>query len=253
MRLIDFNYVKRCQKCGHLIPYDIEDCPYCKGEVIVDQRPIAEEYHKPEEESAASPSFKMPDFSFIKKIPRKYLWIGLGSLAALGVAAVLIFAIPWGGGKMELKADENYSYHYLEKDKAKDVKSADKGDAASVSEMDEAEDDMDLMSSDEQLEDEFEDDVPEATMETAHASDAYSYASYRLTESDLSGKSRWELEVMRNTIYARHGYRFKRDDLMNHFLQYSWYQPVTGDAEAVWRSFNDTEQYNVTFIKSHEH
>ncbi len=246
MRLIDFNYVKRCQKCGHLIPNDIDDCPYCKGEVIVERPPVMVEYHKPVEEASASPSFKMPDFSFLKNIPRKYIWIGLSGLAAIAAVAILFFAIPWGNGKKELKAEEDYKYHYL--DKAEDVKSD-----ASVSEKAEAEDNQDLMSSDELQEDEYDDDFPESSMQTNQASDAYPYASYRLTENDLSGKSRWELEVMRNTIYARHGYRFKRDDLMNHFQQYSWYSPVTRDAEAIWRSFNATEQYNVTFIKSHEH
>ena len=92
----------------------------------------------------------------------------------------------------------------------------------------------------------------EFSEDKASSSDAYTYATERLSESDVADKSRWDLEVMRNTIYARHGYRFKRDDLANHFQQFSWYHPVTGDAEAVWRGFNATEQYNVTFIKSHE-
>lgn len=96
------------------------------------------------------------------------------------------------------------------------------------------------------------DDATDFSKDMASSSDAYTYATERLSEHDVADKSRWELEVMRNTIYARHGYRFKRDDLANHFQQFSWYHPVTGDAEAVWREFNATEQYNVTFIKSHE-
>lgn len=181
MRLIDFNHVKRCHKCGHLIPHDMNDCPYCAG-VVVPHTPMVRESEPTE---ASSFDFKKPNFSLLRNIPRKYIWIGLGGLAAVAAIAVLISVIPWGGGKKELKADENYSYHYLEKDKKEDVNSTDEEKVASVSEMDEAEDDMEIMSSDEQLKDEFEDDVPEATIETSHASDTYSYASYKLTESDL--------------------------------------------------------------------
>lgn len=82
--------------------------------------------------------------------------------------------------------------------------------------------------------------------------DSYNLDSRYLTESDLYGMSKSDLELLRNTIYAWHGYRFKRDDLANYFKQFSWYDPVTSDAEAVWNSFNSVEQSNVEFIKAHE-
>lgn len=74
----------------------------------------------------------------------------------------------------------------------------------------------------------------------------------KLTESDLNGKTINELEVMRNSIYARYGYRFKRDDLFNHFSQYSWYNPTTSDITAVYNMTSDIEKYNIDFIKRHE-
>ncbi len=74
----------------------------------------------------------------------------------------------------------------------------------------------------------------------------------KLTESDLNGKTRNELELMRNSIYARYGYRFKRDDLFNHFSQYSWYNPTTSDMTAVYNMASDIEKYNIDFIKRHE-
>ena len=74
----------------------------------------------------------------------------------------------------------------------------------------------------------------------------------KLSESDLYYRTKKELEIMRNSIYARYGYRFKRDDLFNHFSQYSWYNPTTSDMLAVYNSMSDIERYNVDFIKKHE-
>ena len=74
----------------------------------------------------------------------------------------------------------------------------------------------------------------------------------KLSESDLYGMSKKELEIMRNCIYARHGYRFRRDDLLEFFSQFSWYHPATSDASAVYNEMSDIERYNVEFIKKHE-
>ncbi len=74
----------------------------------------------------------------------------------------------------------------------------------------------------------------------------------KLSDEDLNNKSKKELELMRNSIYARYGYKFKREDLLNHFLQYSWYDPITSDMGAIYDMMNDNEKYNVDFIKRHE-
>ena len=73
-----------------------------------------------------------------------------------------------------------------------------------------------------------------------------------LTEEDLEGKTKKELELMRNSIYARYGYRFKRDDLFSHFSQFNWYNPTTSDMSTVYSSMSGIEKYNIDFIKKHE-
>ena len=65
-------------------------------------------------------------------------------------------------------------------------------------------------------------------------------------------KTKKELEIMRNSIYARYGYKFKREDLLNHFSQYSWYNPSTSDMTSVYNQMSSIEKYNVEFIKKHE-
>ena len=50
------------------------------------------------------------------------------------------------------------------------------------------------------------------------------WTSERLvTGSDLQGKSKEELELMRNEIYARYGWVFRRQDLQKYFDAQSWY------------------------------
>ena len=74
----------------------------------------------------------------------------------------------------------------------------------------------------------------------------------KLNDYDLEGKTKKELEIMRNSIFARHGYRFKRKDLLNYFSQFSWYYPSTSDMSVASSSMSEIEIYNVNFIKEHE-
>lgn len=74
----------------------------------------------------------------------------------------------------------------------------------------------------------------------------------RLSEADLADLSRKDLEIMRNSIYARYGYRFNRADLLEYFSRYSWYSPTTNDMESIYNRMNDNEKYNIEFIKKHE-
>lgn len=70
-----------------------------------------------------------------------------------------------------------------------------------------------------------------------------------LTTNDLAGKSQWELRVMRNEIYARHGYIFKNTELRNYFEQQSWYKPQSDDVTDL---LSNIEKENATFLKNYE-
>lgn len=71
--------------------------------------------------------------------------------------------------------------------------------------------------------------------------------SRKLTYDDIKGLSNRELRIMRNEIYARHGYIFQDAMLRDHFLQKPWYTPQTKNV-----ALSSIEQYNVLFIKSYE-
>jgi hypothetical protein len=65
-------------------------------------------------------------------------------------------------------------------------------------------------------------DLPTETSEGPR----WPWTSQRLvTQEDLSQLSPWELIVMRNEIYARHGWVFERADLQDYFGQQPWYRP----------------------------
>lgn len=78
----------------------------------------------------------------------------------------------------------------------------------------------------------------------------YDWLSSRyVTYDDIAGVSGSRLRIMRNYIFAKHGYKFKSKDLQQYFAQYSWYTPLYSD---VYNSLSSVEKHNVDFIKSYE-
>lgn len=68
-----------------------------------------------------------------------------------------------------------------------------------------------------------------------------------LDPSELYGMGAWDLKIMRNEIYARHGYIFQTEDMRNYFNSQSWYTPVTRNVK-----LSKIEEYNVQLIKEFE-
>lgn len=70
-----------------------------------------------------------------------------------------------------------------------------------------------------------------------------------LTAGDLARRTTWELRIMRNEIFARHGYIFKTPEMRGYFAQQPWYSPRHDD---VSRLLSDIEVQNLKMIKSSE-
>ena len=49
------------------------------------------------------------------------------------------------------------------------------------------------------------------------------------TKKDLKGLSRWEVQLARNEIYARHGRKFTTDEIRKYFEGKDWYSGVVED------------------------
>lgn len=78
----------------------------------------------------------------------------------------------------------------------------------------------------------------------------YPEASTRyLSSSELAGVSKYSLRIMRNEIFARHGYIFKTDEMRNHFFNQSWYIPLYDNVDGL---LTPIEKANINLIKSFE-
>jgi hypothetical protein len=78
----------------------------------------------------------------------------------------------------------------------------------------------------------------------------YPQASTRyLNESDVENMSKDELKIMRNEIFARHGYCFKKKDLREAFEVFDWYVPATA---SIVDDLTDIEKKNIQLIKRYE-
>ncbi|MDR3708749.1 MAG: YARHG domain-containing protein [Capsulimonadaceae bacterium] len=73
-----------------------------------------------------------------------------------------------------------------------------------------------------------------------------------LTADDIKGLSDWDLTVLRNSVYARHGYKFHRRDLATYFGRQTWYVSSTPDQSAVYKQFSTIERHNVEMLASYQ-
>lgn len=71
-----------------------------------------------------------------------------------------------------------------------------------------------------------------------------------LKPADVENLYRGDLEVLRNSIYARHGYSFKNARMRNVFEgNVDWYMPVSND---VTGDLTETERKNIDLLKRYE-
>lgn len=70
-----------------------------------------------------------------------------------------------------------------------------------------------------------------------------------LTADDVNNLSGWDLKIMRNEIYARHGYIFKTEEMKSYFSYEKWYVPKY---EKVDDMLTDVEKKNIELIKRYE-
>ena len=77
-------------------------------------------------------------------------------------------------------------------------------------------------------------------------------SSRRLTEADLGGRSDWELTLMRDEPYARHGYRFGQGEanspIYAYFARQPWYRPDTSSLDRCWERLSPVEKANAFLL-----
>ena len=66
-----------------------------------------------------------------------------------------------------------------------------------------------------------------------------------LTEKELKNLRKLDLEIIKNAIYARHGYSFKKQTFRSFFEQTDWYIPVSNDVE---KDLTSMEKSNIKML-----
>ena len=209
----DLSKFNKCIKCGELLDCDTVFCPHCGTE-------------QPHEEKV-----EVKENGF-----KKWLLIISVIVLLLGAGAWYLF-----------------SNGFLFGDSS-NVAVAETVDSDSITVVDETENDPVAVEAAEARQ-AMEEGIKELEEEEARSEDdGYdsTLSERKLTGEDLEGKTKKELELMRNSIYARYGYRFKRDDLFSHFSQFRWYNPTTSEMSTVYSSMSEIEKYNVDLIKKYE-
>ena len=70
-----------------------------------------------------------------------------------------------------------------------------------------------------------------------------------LTSNDVINLNKYQLKIMRNEIFARHGYIFKTPEMKSYFSQQTWYH---GQYDNVNSMLSDIEKRNIDLIKMYE-
>ena len=180
--------------------------------------------------NAASQSASKPSNRFKQQV-RPYLPIVVSLFAALlFVGGALVYAYAMSQGHEAEEAVSDVAVPAEEDASASESADVSKNDATSGAES----------SSDDIAEapstDETSQGVPQTTIDSkpvGEANEGSAGADYLLSESDsryyseseLSSFSDWELYLVRNEIFARHGRMFSNEDLKNYFEAKSWYEP----------------------------
>lgn len=67
----------------------------------------------------------------------------------------------------------------------------------------------------------------------------------KLAEKDIKNLRKLDLEIIKNSVFARHGYSFKKETYRNFFEQTDWYIPVSGNVD---KDLSPMEKENVALL-----
>ncbi len=73
-----------------------------------------------------------------------------------------------------------------------------------------------------------------------------------LNDNELAAMPLDSLKLLRNEVFARHGYEFKSEALRKHFGTQPWYSPVTTDQGSIGAALSVLEQENMKLIVAEE-
>ncbi|MDJ0616825.1 MAG: YARHG domain-containing protein [Calothrix sp. MO_192.B10] len=88
---------------------------------------------------------------------------------------------------------------------------------------------------------------------TSSTGNKYAWLSQKIvTDADLQSKSGFELDIMRNSIFAHHGRRFQTPGLQQYFENQPWYRPRYAPQSFPNNLLSDVERMNVEYIARYQ-
>jgi len=72
---------------------------------------------------------------------------------------------------------------------------------------------------------------------------------FRLSDFQVASMNVHELMLLRNAVYAKYGYEFSNEIILEHFQEFDWYAP---ESEDVSELLNDTDLWNIELILYYE-
>lgn len=244
-----------CTKCGKRIPDDSVFCPFCGANVsdaeqsapdetrVMDSNltqpapsPPQQPYWNGQDPDATAQRQAMPQQS-PDKAPRKpsqhrslVIGIVIGVLCGVAVLLAIMFAMKLGPFAVTETQDEATEAATTTADA--ETEDAEGSDATTEPATSESSDETDSSDSEDYI-------LPDS--------------STRLyTADELADYTDWELYIARNEIYARHGRRFKNDDLQEYFDSKPWYSGTIDPEDFSDDMLSDIERQNALTIRSVE-
>lgn len=96
---------------------------------------------------------------------------------------------------------------------------------------------------------EGEEYIDESYLSSTQAIFKYNPSKELLTKKQVENLSKADIFILRNSIYAKHGYSFKKRPLRAYFDNQTWYMPVYTDIKAM---LSETEKQNIKLLLSYE-
>jgi serine/threonine protein kinase, bacterial len=93
---------------------------------------------------------------------------------------------------------------------------------------------------------------PTSTNNSTQSDNYFWLSKRRVTNADLDGKDGFTLDIMRNSIFARHGRRFDTPGLQDYFNNQPWYSPKYSSKEFPSKLLSKVEQQNVDDIAKYQ-
>jgi len=172
----------------------------------------------------------------------------------LGVGYYMVKDSDWFneflGQEVIVKTDQDTKHEEIIDTKYPDIERLEKQVAEQQQKINSMENEIESLQKTQTTQQEVQSPTPPSYSTNSTIPGRFPQASERLlSDSDLRYLSKEDLKIMRNEIFARHGFIFQTDAMKTYFRNQSWYSPRYSNVNS-W--LTNIEQKNIALIQSYE-